>query len=61
MVKRSIAALGVVAASTIGTVVVMLPSAAGAATQAQVPPVCVRVPVPNPYLPGAQVQVGYCP
>jgi hypothetical protein len=61
MAKRPIAALGVVAASTIGAVAVMLPPAAGATTQAQVPPVCVRVPIPNPYIPGAQIQVGYCP
>ena len=62
MGKRTIAALGVVAASTIGAVAVMLPSAAGAATpQATVPPVCIRLPVPNPYVPGAQIQVGYCP
>jgi hypothetical protein len=54
--------LGVVAASTISAAAVMFPSAAGAATpQAQVPPVCVRIPVPNPYIPGAQIQVGYCP
>lgn len=25
------------------------------------PPVCVREPVPNPLIPDAQVQVGYCP
>jgi hypothetical protein len=61
MGKRTIAALGVVAASTIGAVALMLPPAAGASTQAQVPPACVRVPVPNPFVPGAQIQVGYCP
>jgi hypothetical protein len=26
-----------------------------------VPPVCVKQPLPNPFLPGAQIQVGYCP
>jgi hypothetical protein len=61
MAKRAVAALGVVAASMIGAAAVMFPSAAGASTQAQVPPVCVRVPVPNPLIPGAQIQVGYCP
>jgi hypothetical protein len=61
MAKRAIAALGIVAASTIGAAAVMFPSAAGASSQAQVPPACVRIPVPNPLIPGAQIQVGYCP
>ena len=26
-----------------------------------VPPVCVRQPLPNPVVPDAQLQVGYCP
>ena len=26
-----------------------------------VPPVCVKQPLPNPFIPDAQLQVGYCP
>ncbi len=57
MAKHKIAALGALVAGTIGAVALTLPQAAGAATPpAQVPPACVRVPVPNPFIPGAQIQ-----
>jgi ABC-type sugar transport system substrate-binding protein len=37
------------------------PGAALAQAGPTVPPVCVKQPLPNPFLPGAQIQVGYCP
>jgi hypothetical protein len=46
----------------LGALGFIIPSAAQASTpKATVPPLCLRVPLPNPVLPGAQIQVGYCP
>jgi hypothetical protein len=62
MSKRRGAVVGFLAAG-IGLLGLVLPAAAHATTRpkATLPPLCLRVPLPNPVLPGAQIQVGYCP
>jgi hypothetical protein len=61
-VRKIIVAAAGVAALAIAPAA-LLTSSAHATTRpaAKVPPVCVRIPLPNPYIPGAQIQVGYCP
>jgi hypothetical protein len=55
MIRRWIAAL-TVAVGAIGGLALLVPAHA-----ATVPPVCIRIPLPNSVLPGAQIQIGYCP
>jgi hypothetical protein len=50
----------VLALSTAGSVALLMPHAASRAPMAKVP-TCVRVPLHNPVIPDAQIQIGYCP
>jgi hypothetical protein len=62
VVKRAKAVAA--AAVTISALAVVVPPAVHAATNSTsvtVPPVCLRLPLPNPFIPGAQTQIGYCP
>ena len=50
----------VLALSTAGSVALLIPHTASRTSVAKVP-TCVVVPLHNPVIPDAQIEVGYCP
>jgi hypothetical protein len=61
MKKRAFAVVGAAAAIGVLAAAGGAQAASSSAGSSSLPPACVTEPLPNPVLPGAQLEIGYCP
>jgi hypothetical protein len=60
-VRRRVLAVVIAAGAISAPLAVVGPGVASATPAVTVPPACLKVPIPNPVVPDAQLQLGYCP